>query len=158
MGIQEGRREGKKQEAEVDWSDGDAAPHLLGSFVDVFSYGWEVCVELAERFHNRRAVWCILKYPAATVRRHLHRVPRESYQFSRDAVVEIFDSALIGVGGERTVRCPIRSGIEEFDGVCYPCLSRCHPWIRDRENGRDGMSAWAILQVADGSAPRTPSR
>ena len=49
------------------------------------------------------------------------------YQFSRDAVVEIFDSTFVGVCGEGAVGCPIRSGVEEFDCVCYPRLSGCHP-------------------------------
>jgi hypothetical protein len=53
-----------------------------------------------------------------------------SCQFSRDAVVEIFGGALVGVGGESAVGCPIRGGVKELDGVCYPGLSGCHPCIR----------------------------
>lgn len=34
--------------------------HLLVPFVDMFGYGWEVCVELSERLHDRRSVRCIL--------------------------------------------------------------------------------------------------
>jgi len=96
----------------VGWSDRDAVPHLLVSFVDVFGYGWEICVELAEGFHDRRSVRCVLEYPTLTVRRRLDRGQRDSYKFSRDAVVEIFDSALVGVGGECTVGCPICGGVE----------------------------------------------
>ena len=47
---------------QVGWRRG--FPHLLVSFVDMLGYGREVRVELAERFHNRRSVRCVLGYPA----------------------------------------------------------------------------------------------
>lgn len=44
------------------------------------------------------------------------------YKFPRDAVVEIFDCALVSVSGECPVRCPVRGGVEDLNCVSYPCL------------------------------------
>lgn len=44
------------------------------------------------------------------------------YKFSRDAVVEILNRALVSVGGECSVGCLIRGGVEDLDCVSYPCL------------------------------------
>ena len=44
------------------------------------------------------------------------------YKFSRDAVVEILDRALVSVSGKCPVGCPIHGGIEDLDCVGYPCL------------------------------------
>ena len=57
-----------------------------------------------------------------------------TYQLPGDAMVEIFDGSFVSVGGECTVGCPIGTGVKEFDCVCYPCLSGCHPWM---SGGRD---------------------
>lgn len=35
--------------------------YLLVSFVDMFGYGGEVCVELADRFHNGGPIWSVLE-------------------------------------------------------------------------------------------------
>lgn len=78
-----------------------------------------------------------------------------TYQFPRDAMVEIFDGSLVSVGGERTVGCPIDAGVKELDCVCYPCLSGCHPCIRDAKE-RDVHVG--IPQAAAVNEPRTPSR
>lgn len=109
----------------------DAIPHLLVSFVDVFGDGWEVRVELAEGFHNRRSVWCVLEYPHSLPSKGIFTKRRESYKFPRDAVVEFFDCPLVGVGGECAVGCPIRGGVKELDCICHPRLSRCHPYMGD---------------------------
>ena len=107
--------------------------------------GWEVCVEFAEGFHNRRSVWCVLEHPMATVRRYYRRVQGDMYKFSCDAVVEIFDCTLVGVGGECSVRCPIRGGVKEFDCVCYPRLSGCHPCTKGvKINGEEGTFRWMV--------------
>lgn len=83
-------------------------PHLLVPFVNMLSDGREVRDELADGFHNRRSVWCILEYPHAIVRRDVCMGGRrEMYEFSRDAVVEILDCALVSVGGECAIGCPI---------------------------------------------------
>lgn len=75
-------------------------------------------------------------------------------QFSGDAVVEFFDCAFVGICGECAFGCPIRSGVEDFDCVCYPCLSGCHPCKRVRT----ALRYWVVLRVVAVDVPRIPSR
>lgn len=57
----------------------------------------------------------------------------EMYKLSRDAMVEIFDCAFVGVSSECAFGRPICGVVKELDCVRHPGLSRCHPCIRDRE-------------------------
>ena len=95
----------------------DCPFYLLVSFVDVLGYGWEVCVEFSDRFHDRCPVWCVLEKPRSEQRFSPSVIgiggvggrskeegsPTRTYQLSCDAVVEIFDRAFVGVGGECAV-------------------------------------------------------
>lgn len=137
----------------------DAIPHLLGSLVDMLCDGWEVCVKLAEGLHNRRSVWCILECSTVTIRRYRQRGRRDVYKLSRDAVVEFFDRALVGVSSECAFGCPIRSGVKDLDCVRHPGLSRRHPCIRNariRDKNLE-MDCFAGGRFID-DVPRIPSR
>ena len=81
------------------------------------------------------------------------------YKFSRNAVVEIFDCALVGVSSECAVGRPIRRGVKKFDCVRHPGLSRCHPCIRGTKikGGDLEMDDLAGGWFVD-DAPRIPSR